>query len=66
MLFLDEIKLLLNMFLFLCKLFLLKLNFKDYGLIFFILLVLCILDELDKMRIEFNEFYVFLVLLVVN
>lgn len=42
----------LDMFLFLCKLFFIKREFRNYGLIFFKLLVFCILKELDVMEIR--------------
>lgn len=47
--------LVLKMFLFLCKIFLKKKEFKKYGKDFFIVFVFCFLERLEEMNC-FNKF----------
>lgn len=63
---LEQLVVLLNMFLFICKLFLKEKVYEEYGLILFIFFVFCIFKDLDKMKIENRYYYVVLILMVVN
>lgn len=65
MLIIGDFVLLLNMFLFFCKLFLIE-DCKMYGFFFFIILIFCILKELKEMFMVYKIEYVLLVLLMVN
>lgn len=42
----------LRMFLLLCKLFFKKKEYKVYGYMFFIILIFCILEVMDEMKIN--------------